>query len=397
MRQYAKITPEGTKDYLFEECAARINAQQALTKVFEDYGYAPVATPHLEYHDVFRRASADWLAEQLYSATDSRGRLLVLRPDSTLPIARVAATRLRKAALPLRLYYHQSVFRRSRFYAGHSDESMQSGVELLGAEGLRADLEILQCAAEALRACGQPCFRIELGHAGIFPCLADALGADDELREALTAAIETKNFPSLAALLAPFGDSGAARALGELPRLFGGGEVLQKAKTLFKNPDARRSLTYLAQLYAKLEGLGLQDSIDIDLGLVHGQQYYTGLVFRGYIEGSGRGVLSGGRYDGLLAEFGRPAAAVGFAVALDALAEALLEDGSLETAPGPEVLLFGEAGFEAQALKFSNELRKTGRRVTYSVSETLEEAVNFAKEHAIPRVIVIDRDGEHEV
>jgi len=403
MRQYAKITPEGTKDTLFEECRARESVRRALTKVFEDFGFAPVATPHLEYYDVFRRVSADWLAEQLYSATDSRGRLLVLRPDSTLPIARVAATRLRGAALPLRLYYHQSVFRRSRFYTGNSDELMQSGVELLGASGLRADLEILQCAAEALRACrAEPPsrssqFRIELGHAGIFPCFADALGVDGELREALAAAIGTKNLPSLAALLEPFGGSGAAQALGELPRLFGGGEVLRRAGTLFKNAAARDALGYLEQLYVKLGALGLQDSIDIDLGLVHGQGYYTGLVFRGYIEGSGRGVLSGGRYDGLLAEFGRPAAAAGFGLALDSLAEALLESGALESPPSPELLLFGEAGYEDEALKFFSELRKTDAHVTCSVAETLEETLRFAKEHAIPRVIVIGVDGERDI
>jgi ATP phosphoribosyltransferase regulatory subunit len=182
-----------------------------------------------------------------------------------------------------------------------------------------------------------------------------------------------------------------------LPRLFGGGEVLRRAKTLFQSVEARGPLAYLAQLYARLEALGLHDSIDIDLGLVHGQRYYTGLVFRGYIEGSGRTVLSGGRYDGLLAEFGRPAAAVGFGVALDSLAEALLETGALEASPGAQTLVFGAEGCEAQALQKACELRKTGGRVTYSVQESLEEALRFAKEHAIPRVIVVDGNGERVI
>ena len=392
MRQYAKITPQGTKDYLFEECYARAEAQRILTEVFERCGYAPVATPHLEFHDVFRRASAAWLADRLYSATDSRGRLLVLRPDSTLPIARVAATRLRGARLPLRLYYHQSVFRRTRLYAGNGDERMQSGVEFLGAAGLRADLEILACAAQALRACGAN-FCVELGHADIFKCLADSLDVDDEMRDSLAACIESKNLPALKELLTPYGETACVNALLELPKLFGGSEVLTRAKTLFKGAAARRALTYLTELYAALEALGLHGVVDIDLGLVHGQRYYTGLVFRGYMEGSGKTVLSGGRYDGLLAEFGRPAAAVGFGIETDALAGALLENGRVQGPAAPEALYFGEAGFEAEALARAQK----GERCLCSAADTLEEAVSFARERGIPRVIVVDGNGERVV
>lgn len=396
MRQYAKITPQGTRDYLFEECHARAAAQRALTEVYEQYGYVPVATPHLEFHDVFRRASADWLADRFYSATDSRGRLLVLRPDNTLPIARVVSTRLQDAALPLRLYYHQSVFRRTRLYSGNGDEGMQSGIEYIGASGLRADLEVLACAAQALKECGAK-FCIELGHADIFKCLADDLLknsenrlAGEELREGLVACIESKNLPALQALLAPFGETSTVQALLELPKLFGGAEVLAQAKELFKNAGARKALKYLTQLFNSLETLGLQSCIDIDLGLVHGQQYYTGLLFRGYIEGSGKTVLSGGRYDALLAEFGRPAAAVGFAIEMDPLAEALLENGQLaDSAAAPQALVFGEEGFEAKALAHAQQLRRQGTNCLYSAAASYEEAVNFAKSHNIPQVIHI--------
>ena len=396
MRQYAKITPQGTKDFLFEECYARAEAQKILTEVFERCGYAPVATPHLEFHDVFRRTSVDWLADRLYSATDSRGRLLVLRPDSTLPIARIAATRLLKAELPLRLYYHQSVFRRTRLYAGNGDERMQSGVEFLGASGLRADLEVLVCAVQALRACGAK-FCIELGHADIFKCLADGLSVGDDLRESLAACVESKNLPALQELLAPHGNTNTVQALLELPKLFGGAEVLARAKALFKGAAARRALAYLTELFEALEPLGLRDVVDIDLGLVHGQQYYTGLVFRGYMEGSGKTALSGGRYDGLLAEFGRPAAAVGFAIETDSLAGALLESGRVKTPVVPELLVFGEAGFEAAALARAQAMRAEGTSCICSAADSLEESVNFAKMHGIPRVVVIDEDGEHEV
>ncbi|MCL1952638.1 MAG: ATP phosphoribosyltransferase regulatory subunit, partial [Oscillospiraceae bacterium] len=330
------------------------------------------------------------------SATDSRGRLLVLRPDNTLPIARVAATRLRDAALPLRLYYHQGVFRRTELYSGNGDESMQSGVELLGATGLRADLEILACAAEALRACGAN-FCIELGHAEIFKCLADGLGVDGDAREALAACIESKNLPALQDFLEAYGETATVRSLLELPRLFGGGEVLAQAKALFRGAQARRALAYLTELFAALEALGLHEAVQVDLGLVHGQQYYTGLVFRGYMEGSGKTVLSGGRYDGLLAEFGRPAAAVGFGIELDFLSKAMLESGRVPPMPAPEALVFGESGYEAAALARAQELRAEGATCLCSAEKNLEEALHFAKQHAIPRVLVLDETGERVV
>ncbi|MDR1464080.1 MAG: ATP phosphoribosyltransferase regulatory subunit [Oscillospiraceae bacterium] len=395
MRRYAKITPEGTTDYLFEECAARETALAALTRLFESWGYRRIATPHLEFYDVFHRMSADWLAEQLYCVTDSSGRLLVLRPDSTLPIARVISTRLQDAALPLRLYYHQSVFRRSRRYAGLSDEGLQSGVELLGAGGLRADLEILRCAVDALRACEAPRFRIELGHAAIFRSLADSLGAPDELRDALAQAIETKNLPALTQLLVPCSGS-AAESLRQLPRLFGGAEVLDQARELFWDPAAREALDHLTELRKSLRILGLQDCVDFDLGLVHGRQYYTGMVFRGYIEGSGVTVLSGGRYDALLQEFGRPAAAVGFAVEVDPLAKALPETGAAPQPPAAALLVFGPAGSEAAALRYLEDKRAAGVRCEFAMAETLAEVRDYARQHGIARLAVVSGSGAAE-
>ncbi|MCL2446145.1 MAG: ATP phosphoribosyltransferase regulatory subunit [Oscillospiraceae bacterium] len=354
MKRHDKITPEGMRDYLFDDVQAYDSVRDALANVFELHGYRPVATPLLEFHDVFRRHAHGWLADRMYHTTDSRGRLLVLRPDNTLPIARIAATHLLREPLPLRLCYHQSVFRRSQVYGGHADESMQSGVELLGAHGMDADLEILSCAVQALRAAGAQGFRIELGHAEIFSCLADSLRAveslscladslcaveslscladslcaaenleaGETLRDELASAIESKNTPALKALLAPHGENPAAKALLALPTLFGGEEVLQRARELFSAPCAIAALDYLAELFAKLKAQGLGDCIDIDLSLVHGQHYYTGLVFRGFIAGSGATVLAGGRYDNLMAEFGRDAAAVGFAIEVDALVNA---------------------------------------------------------------------------
>ena len=103
MRNYDLITPEGTKDLLFGECIVRRDVERTLMELFRSRGYSEVITPGLEFYDVFNLKSRYFHQENLYKLTDSKGRLLVMRPDSTMPIARVVATRLRDAVLPLML------------------------------------------------------------------------------------------------------------------------------------------------------------------------------------------------------------------------------------------------------------------------------------------------------
>ena len=109
--------------------------------------------------------------EFMFKVTDNKGRLMVVRPDSTLPIARLTATRLQNELKPLRLFYTQKVYHNYPGLRGRNNEINQSGIELLGASGVRADLEVLSTAVEALSRC-VPDYRIELGHAGFFRALA---------------------------------------------------------------------------------------------------------------------------------------------------------------------------------------------------------------------------------
>ena len=143
MRKYTKLTPEVVRDVLFEECRARGRARERLTEIFTRRGYQEVMTPGLEYFDVFNLPGAAIPQQEMYKSTDHAGRLLVFRPDSTLPIARMAAARLQNHRRPMRLYYCQNVYRSCPALSGKSHELAQMGVELLGASGLRADLEVI--------------------------------------------------------------------------------------------------------------------------------------------------------------------------------------------------------------------------------------------------------------
>ena len=152
MRNYDLITPEGTKDLLFGECVIRRNIENTLMELFKSRGYSEIITPGLEFFDVFNLNSRYFPQVNLYKLTDSKGRLIVMRPDSTMPIARVVATRLREADLPLKLCYDQPVYRTEPALKGRSDEIVQAGIELIGSQQKMADLEVISTAVDSLRA-----------------------------------------------------------------------------------------------------------------------------------------------------------------------------------------------------------------------------------------------------
>ena len=200
MKRFNKITPEGTKDILFEECLARRAVSRRLEAVFQMRGYNEVITPGIEYYDVFGAEDAAIPQQEMYKSTDNKGRLIVFRPDLTLPIARLTATRLQSVEKPVRLYYNQPVYRNRKDLSGRSDESMQAGIELLGAAGLRADIEVIAAAVDALSACTER-FRFELGNARFFRLLADERPVSDDRREDIRMTIESKNYAALGDML----------------------------------------------------------------------------------------------------------------------------------------------------------------------------------------------------
>ena len=320
MKRYDLITPEGTNDLLFEECAIRRNIEQRIAAIFMAKGYCEVVTPGLEFFDVFNLNSRYFPQESMYKLSDNKGRLLVVRPDSTMPIARVAATRLREMPLPLRMFYSQSVYRNKPVMRGRSDEIKQMGIELIGSDSRRADLEVITTAIEVLASCDNDKFRFEIGDIGVFRELVSKLDTDPDTKEEIRSYIEAKNYPALNDLLDSIGDNDVTRALKQLPRLFGGVEVFDKAVAIVNDEKINVILEYLKDIYKSLETLGYDGKITVDLGIVNKMDYYTGVVMRGYLEGYGGAVLSGGRYNKLLSEFGYDAAATGFAVNIDAAA-----------------------------------------------------------------------------
>ncbi len=390
MKRYNKITPDGTRDLLFEECEARDEAVSRLTAMFRSRGYRQVMTPAIEFYDVFGSSGAYFPQENMYKLTDNRGRLMVMRPDCTIPIARLAATRLTAMPMPLRLYYSQNVYRMGHDERGKRDEIFQTGVELIGSNSLRSDLEIVELAASGLSDLNGESFRIEICHIGYFKALIDSLDTDDATKEEIRQSVEQKNYAALNDLLEQFGSSKAAAALKYLPRLFGGEEVFEKAYSLFAENGAKESLDYLKAIYENLCQLELEDRVLIDLGLVNQAEYYTGIIFRGYLDGIGEPVLSGGRYDNLIQDFGASLSATGFAVTVDLVTGAV----GLSAQKAPDILVFADENHLPQAINYIKSLAQNGLTVENCVLDDFEAAADYARRCEIAQLHVVDDEIE---
>ncbi len=394
MRNYDLITPEGTKDLLFGECIVRRNIESSLMGLFRSRGYSETITPGLEFYDVFNLNSRYFPQENLYKLTDSKGRLLVMRPDNTMPIARIVATRLRDADLPLKLCYAQAVYTTEPSLKGRSDEVVQTGIELIGSQLKMADLEVISTAVDSLSSFGME-FSLELGHIGIFKELVGKLEASDKDKEAIRKLIENKNFPALNDLLDSFGSSPVITALKKLPALFGGEEVFEKAEELMPDENIKHILDELREIYADASELcGGDGSITVDLGLVNKTDYYTGLIIKGYLQGHGEEVLSGGRYDRLISEFGYDVPAIGFAVNINAVAKLMEKSDVLPAEPKADVIVYAEDGCEVAALKAARELREQGLIVENALFDDLESVREYAMEKKIAKVVVIDGESK---
>lgn len=377
-------TPEGTRDRLFSECLERRQVQSALVELFRRRGYTEVITPEVEFYDLFVQSGNPISQESMLKIIDRSGKIMVMRPDCTAPIARVAATKLKGLALPQRLYYDQTVFRSGQAHQGGSSEIAQCGIEMIGAVGKKADLEMIAMAVDSLRCCGLQQFHIELGHVGFYRTLAGRVNMPQDELERLRGAIESKNFALLNDLLEPYRGESAYAALRRLPYLFGGAEVLDEAQAL---AGPCESLEHLRRSYEELSAAGYGGCVQFDLGMVHQLDYYTGMVFRGYAEGAGAPVLSGGRYDGLMEQFGRKAEAIGFAVDVDAVGACLpVEVPRLET-----IIHYGP-GLLSRALAVVDS--SPAGSCELSPCRTLDSTMNLAREKGAIRVLLLDSEGE---
>ncbi|WP_163193119.1 ATP phosphoribosyltransferase regulatory subunit [Clostridium thermarum] len=399
MGKWKKNIPDGTRDLLFKDCANKRYVEEVLKKIYIDRGFLEIITPTLEFYDVFDGENV-WIdQEKMYKLFDNKGRILVLRPDITTPAARLAGTKLKDSFYPLKLCYCQNVFRTNEDLNGKRNEFTQSGTEIIGCSELRADLEVIVTAIKALLAVRVKNFKVELGHIGFFKGIMDELKLEQEEKEKIRKFIEGKNYATLKDFLQSketvLGKENI-EVINSLPALFGDISVLQRAKELTGSSVAQKALKNIEDIYYMLESMGISEYVSLDLGMVHNIDYYTGLIFRAYIEGAGDDVLYGGRYDGLVSNFGLDVPATGFAINVDRILDVLRKQNSkIGKSITPDYIIHSDTKGLARANLLLEYITAKGYRTELSLFSAEEETIEYAAKRKIKEVLFIE--GTEEV
>jgi ATP phosphoribosyltransferase regulatory subunit len=316
--------PPGTRDVLPEEMRELRLLTGTLLVAFERAGYGEVWTPTLEYEDVLRRGDES-AARAGFRTFDERGKVLALRSDATIPIARVVANRYANAEPPLRLCYFAHAYREAERGSGQAREFLQAGIELVGPPAPEGDAEVIALALAALEEAGLKRHRIGIGDGGLYRTLLASMEVPEDEGRALLELLTRRNLVGLAARVDALGLPASERdLLVTLPTLRGGPEVLASA-----HGAAAGAVENLRALHALLAERGGAERVIFDLGLVRELGYYTGAVFEVYDPAVGFALGGGGRYDELLGRFGRPLAACGVAVDVQRVHVAKMEEERL--------------------------------------------------------------------
>jgi ATP phosphoribosyltransferase regulatory subunit len=317
--------PPGTRDILPDEMRELRALSTAPLGIFDRFGYGEVWTPTLEYEDVLVKGD-ERAAGASYRLFDEHGKVLALRSDMTIPIARLVATRFSGVAGPLRLCYLSHAYRAVTPQRGQQREFLQAGLELIGADAPEGTVEVIEILSAALDAADLPRARIGLGDAGLYRGLLAGMGAEEDTAAAVLTALERHDFVELEDRVAKLGVSGRRQeTLVKLPQLRGDVDVLDVAVEL-GGGDVEQATQRLREVAGGIAERGLADRVIFDLGLVRDLGYYTGAIFEVYDPAVGHVIGAGGRYDDLIGRFGDPRPACGFALFVERLHVAQAEE-----------------------------------------------------------------------
>lgn len=361
--------PTGMRDLILGECEVKKQIQNEIEACLSTWGYQEIITPTIEYYKTYEEGFEDIQEQDMYKFFDANGRILMLRADMTIPIARVVATKFKDAKTPLRFRYCANVFKVHEELSGLQSEISDCGVELIGMEEACGELEILVTAMEALKVVKDKKCILEIGNINFFQKACESLSLCDEQVSKLAKLIDEKSLKALEDYVKELSLEEAYQTFFlQLPWLSGDETILKKAKEFAFNDSLLTIIEDLLRLSNDLKTLGYVD-IQFDLGKVTNLNYYTGIIFEAFVEGVGARVLSGGSYNSLIAKFGADLPAIGFSIKLDALLDVVKNNKKQK-----RFTLCYPTNLKVEALQQSKQLRQQGV-VSLVVDNTLQNIV----------------------
>ena len=333
----------------------------------------------------------------MYKFFDREGNTLVLRPDMTPSIARASAKYFMDEEMPIRLCYVGNAFINNSEYQGKLKEFTQIGSELLGDNTSDADAEVIAMVIESLLKAGLTEFQIEIGQPEFFKGIVEKAGLDTDTIEELRELLENKKYFGVEDVLEKANVPQEDREVFlKFQEFVGSIEMIKLAKTLNINDKSKAALERLEKLYSILVIYGYEKYISFDLSMLNMYQYYTGIVFKGYTYGTGDAIVTGGRYDNLLGQFGKDFAAIGFAVNLDQLMVALERQHiKLGERDNKKMILYGVEN-QREAINYTKTLRSENEcvmMVRKRSNHQMEDYISYAKRSNVSEIIIIDGNG----
>lgn len=351
-----------------------------LSRRFSTYGFHRIRTPAFERYDLYSKVTSSVNRKEMVKVVDPAGDVLVLRPDVTIPITQELSHSESKLTSERRFYYIQEVFRQS-FDANESVERTQAGIEYFCESSPESDAETIALAVRSMKDLEFNDIKIEIGHTSFFNELIRELPLNEKQIGQLKALIQAKNSVELVGFLANIeANPSVKQAIAEIPNLYGNPEqVLNRARSVSINENMQKTLIYIRNVYDLLKLYGVEDHLVIDFGLINRMDYYSGIIFQGYVGRSGRPVLMGGRYDQLGTEFGADLPAIGFACEIESLVKASDNLESIKPFVIDVKIIYDDDRLQS-AITIAEQLREMDYRVL-SIPERNEVANKDLSEH----------------
>jgi histidyl-tRNA synthetase len=369
------IALPGFRDFFPEDLALRTHIFDAMRRVARRYAFEEYDGPPLEALELYTDKSGDEIVGQLYAFTDRGGREVALRPEMTPTLARMVAQRANGLKKPIRWFSIPQLYRYERQQRGRLREHFQLNCDLIGEEGPLGDAEIIALAVDVMRALGLTAadVRVRLSDRRLLAVLLEeaGIGAGADRQGLAFQALDKLGRSEYGPRKRALRDAGVSDSAIAALESFPGIRTLADLEERF--PAAAAAAQPLRVVMEALDAMGLGEFADLDLTIVRGLAYYTGVVFELFdAQRALRAICGGGRYDDLLRRVGGvDLPALGFGMGDVVLGELLAERGlAPEAPPGAEVFLVAATGDDRPAvLRLAHRLRDGGLRVEYALAD----------------------------
>jgi len=381
--------PRGTRDFGPAEMAKRRKAEQAMREACHRFGFGEVLTPTFEHAELFTLRSGQSVIDEMYVFKDKGDREMALRPEITASVMRFFVNDLSTAPRPLKLYYLGNCFRYENPQSGRYREFFQIGAELIGSKNPETDAEVIALAVNCIRSAGLENFVVRIGHIGVLKSLVSSEIEDKKVVAEVLRMLDKEDFDAL-------GEMFDAKALPR--KLFDKITAIAEIKgevELLNNLDQSEAVDYLKEVFSTLKIYGIDDA-QLDLGIVRGLDYYTGMVFE--IDaprlGAEKQIMGGGSYT--LSELfgGEPVFSTGFAIGIDRVMLALEKESPVPEKPLLDAYVIpAKDDMRKYALGLVARLRSQGLRADIDLMRrNISKNLKYAATTGVRFAIIVGRE-----